>query len=128
MMYSYMYARIFGCAVEMLDFKSNCYVRREMRMKAKSERSSTLAWAKAFLFSTTRTTVNCCSPSTCSHWWPFSSPTSLWIRSCVLSAKHLEKTSRTVRKTATKDVSILSSQSNRDLSHDEHSHFETNKM
>lgn len=100
----------------------------ERRMKARSERSIILAWATASLFSTTPTTAKCCTPCTCSPWWPSSLLTSLWIRRCASSARLTGKTSTTATKTATKDALTLSWQSARDLSHDEHSQCETNKM
>lgn len=101
---------------------------RKRRMKTRSERSITLAWAKVSLFSTTRTTASSCTPSTCSPWSPCSLTTSPWTRRSASSARHTERTSNTATKTATKDALTLSWQSARDLSRDESSRSEINKM
>ena len=89
---------------------------RERKMKVRSERSSTTAWAKASPSNTTRTTASCCTPSTSSLWWPSSSPTWPWIRSCASSAKCTAPTSTTARRTAIRDALTWSSPSPRDLS------------
>lgn len=82
---------------------------RKRRMLAKLGRLSTTVLAAASPCSITRTTASCCTLTTCSLWWPCSSPIWPGTLNCALSAKCLEKTFTTAKRTATRDALTLRS-------------------
>lgn len=91
---------------------------RKKKMLTNSKRLSILAWAKDTHCSTILTMASCYTPITSSLLWASSSPTLPITRSCVLSAKYMEKTLITVRKTVIRDVLTSKSRSNHDHSYE----------
>lgn len=95
------------------------FYNREKRTRARSQALSTLGSMVDSPCSTILTMASCCTHSISSHWWPSSSTTSPLMKTCALSAKYLETTLTTVRKTAIRDVLNLNSMSSHhDLSYE----------
>lgn len=82
---------------------------RERRTRTRSQALSTLGSMVASPCSTTLTMASCYIHSISNHWWPSNSTTSPLMKICVLSAKYLEPTLTTARKTAIRDVLNLNS-------------------